>query len=171
MRSYLIGIAMSAVLSSTVGCAAKPGMHYNVIIDNDSFTDAQKSSVIVAGDAWMTAVPGLSLDYTIANCRGWSRSGVVCVFHDVGSPPSDSRGQVFGHTVIGSDDSAVIHIYDDCIGSKHPYAIADSILHEFGHALGQNANHIPVGVMSATENSNNEEVITSADVEYFWSNR
>jgi hypothetical protein len=169
----------------SAGCAPQHGMHYQIMLDT-SLSATQVEQVIQGGDAWMQAVPGLTLDYTVSSCNSYGEwQHTICVFLDTGSAPMSatyhepalattewSHGFLAAPTSVDAD-SATVHVWQSTLDQQtQPDTFSNAVRHELGHAFTHTSRHIGAGnLMYGEETGLSAEGITSADVDYFWSAR
>jgi hypothetical protein len=162
------------------------GMSYNLILD-PSLTLEEQEAVVTGSYAWEKAIPGLTFHYQWSACHGFGDSShTICIYADQDTPLDDNGYMIDARTIFQhgfltpsdspASDSCSIDIHSANManhGMPYPNVALNVVTHELGHAMTHNSQHIAAGnLMSFCIVKQPEpEVITSADMDYFWSAR
>jgi hypothetical protein len=178
MKLSLLSVLAALSLSSIACGGSQHGMHYQLLIDS-SLSASEAESVMAAGAAWETAVPGLSFDYVVADCAGNAWPHTICVLWDNGSPPAanvlaTTKWDTSTFAPTSSQDSATVHLwsatrsFDDGAADR----FLNVVCHELGHGLTHDSSHLSEGHLMQPETASGKVLeITPGDVDFFWSAR
>jgi len=176
--------AAIAVALSTVACSAAPSniitgprpKSYRVHVSPD-FTADQQAIAVAAVDAWVAAVPGLTLDVDVS----WVNSDGIQLRPEWGLPLETGRGnEELGHTEYQSASAATCEIdvdwatdYAASVGAD-PAIVPTWLLwtfeHELGHAM-MGPLHLMTSARMLPSLNDQPKDITADDVAHFWETR